>query len=219
MPSHSSRRPAGRRPSCVSWEGWSVAPHPEGTRAPVLWGCAALLPPTVAQLWTPCRPGEPLPLWAPGPRAAPRPRTISAGRSVRAVASPCPPPRHDCPPEAGRVGPQREAWRVQAALAAADTARPRPNPASGGAAPPNLAAGLLGAGRGGHRHSQGHGAGAPRLVSSSVGRSHGRPVPAGAASDADPPRGSQARPGGMRVEVVRRGVLGRHVMQWGPWAP
>lgn len=149
MPSHSSRRPVSRRPSCVSWEGWSVAPHPEGTRAPVLWGCAALLPPTVAQLWTPCRPGEPLPLWAPGPRAAPRPRTISAGRSVSAVASPCPPPRHDCPPEAGRVGPQREAWRVQAALAAADTARPRPNPASGGAAPPNLAAGLLGTGRGG----------------------------------------------------------------------
>ena len=101
MPGHSSRRPAGWRPSCVSWKGWSVAPHPEGTRAPVLWGCAALLPPTVARLWTPCRPGEP-PSPVPGPRAAPRPRAISAGRSVHAHATTV----------LGR--PQQEACRVRA---------------------------------------------------------------------------------------------------------
>lgn len=101
---------------------------------------------------------------APGPRAAPRPRAISAGKSVRAVASPCPPPRHDgprpptawaaeqpqaCPPEAGRVGPQQEACRVRAGgsgcLGCCRHCSPCPNPASGGAAPPNLAAGLLGA--------------------------------------------------------------------------
>lgn len=239
MPSHSSRRPAGRRPSCVSWKGWSVASHPEGTRAPVLWGCAALLPPTVARLWTPCRPGEPLPLQAPGPRAAPRPRAISAGRSVRAVASPCPPPCHDspgpptagateqpqaCPPKAGWVGPQQEACRsrlgVQAALAAADIARPAPILPRGAPPHPTWQQGFWEhRGAGCHRHPQGHGAGAPRLVSSSVGRSHRHPVPAGAASDADHPRGSRPRPRGMQEEVVHRGVLGLHVMQRGPRAP
>ena len=242
MPGHSSRRPAGRRPSCVSWKGWSVAPHPEGTRAPVLWGCVALLPPTMARLWTPCRPGEP-PLSgprAPGPRAAPRPRAISAGKSVRAVASPCPPPRHDgprpptawaaeqpqaCPPEAGQVGPQQEACRVRAGgsgcLGCCRHCSPCRNPASGGRRPTQLgsrASGSTVEWRG-HRHPQGHGAGAPRLVSSSMGCSHRRLVPAGAASDADPSRGSRTQPGGMQEEVVHRGVLGLHVMQRGLRAP
>lgn len=41
-------------------------------------------------------------------------------------------------------------------------------------------------------------------MNSSVGRSRGRPVPAGAASDVGPPRGGRARPWGAEVEVVRR---------------
>ena len=152
------------------------------------------------------------PLRAPGPRAAPRPRAISAGRSVHAHATTV----------LGR--PQQEACRVragvQAALAAADTARP-PQSCLGGRRPTQLGSRASGSTveRGGHRHPQGHGAGAPRLVSSSMGCSHRRPVPAGAASDADPPRGSRAQPGGMQEEVVHRGVLSLHVMQWGPRAP
>ena len=77
------------------------------------------------------------PLRAPGPRAAPRPRAISAERSVHAHATTV----------LGR--PQQEACRVRAGgpgcLGCCRYCPPHPNPASGGAAPPNLAAGLLGA--------------------------------------------------------------------------
>lgn len=151
---------------------------------------------------------------------------MSAGKGKRAVASPCAPPHHDGPglpsrgwpgaaplpeprwpgqPSAGGLGApgrgSRRPWPLH-------TLPAPPQSCLGGRRPsPDLAAGLLGAlwsRGGGHRHPQGHGAGAPRLVNSSVGRSHGRPVPAGAASDAGPPRGSRARPGGVEEEVVRR---------------
>ena len=121
-----------------------------------------------------------------------------------------------CPPEAGqelrpsrspagRASPQREAWGLRSGgpggLGCCTHCPPLPSPASGGTAPPpTWQQGFWehrGAG-GGHRHSQGHGVGAPRLVNSSVGRSHRRPVPARAASDAGPPHGSRARPGGTR---------------------
>ena len=143
QPLQQAGRPVGG-PVGISWKGWSLAPHPEGTWTPALWGCVGLLPSAVAWLWTLYRPDEAPPSLGPGLQGCSsvplRPRAISSGRGKRAVASACPPPHHDgpgpptawateqpqaCPPEAGqelhpspspagRAGPQREAWGLRA---------------------------------------------------------------------------------------------------------